>query len=112
MPARRSEVSQDAREDLALQYTWYMNQAGSSIAERYLSAFEQSVRALTLQPEMGMPRRFRDRRLSGIRSIQMHGAFRVHLLFYRIEEDVLVIFRVLHGMRDLPRRLITPPESE
>ena len=82
MTARRSEVSQDAREDLALQYTWYMNQAGSSIAERYLSAFEQSVRALTLQPEMGMPRRFRDRRLIGIRSIQMHGAFRVHLLFY------------------------------
>ncbi len=63
-------------------------------------------------PEAGTLRKFREPRLQGIRSVQVHGAFRVHLVFYRIEDDVLVIFRVLHGMRDLPRGLIEPPESD
>jgi plasmid stabilization system protein ParE len=38
--------------------------------------------------------------------------FRVHLIFYRVEGECLVVFRVMHGMRDLPRRLIEPPGSE
>lgn len=40
------------------------------------------------------------------------GAFHNHLLFYRVEEEALVLFRVLHGMRDLPRRLLGQPGAE
>jgi len=39
----------------------------------------------------------------------LHGAFKVHLIFYRVETEELDVFRVLHGMRDLPRRLTQPP---
>ena len=66
---------------------------------------------LAAQPETGVPRRFRSRKLKGIRSILMSSAFRVHLVFYRVESHRLV-FRVMHGMRDLPRRLMEPPGLE
>ena len=109
MNALRQEVSDDARQDLAVQYEWYWREAGEDIAERYLAAFRQTLDLIAQQPEMGMLRRFRSPRLRGIRSFQMLRAFRVHTLFYRIETDTLVVFRVLHGMRDLPRRLFDPP---
>ncbi len=105
MPSLYSEVSADAKEDLAKQYGWYDREADRDIAERYLQSFKNTVEMLVQQPEMGMVRRFQSSRLKGIRSFQMQGAFRVHLVFYRIEGDVLVVFRVLHGVRDLPRRL-------
>jgi len=40
------------------------------------------------------------------------GAFHKHLLFYRVEDEALVLFRVLYGMRDLPRRLLDQPGAE
>ncbi len=109
MSPRRCEVTEDARHDLALQYAWYAEKAGERIAERYLEAFRRATDALLLAPETGAPRRFRDPRLAGLRSLQLPGAFRVHLAFYRVEGDAIVVFRVLHGMRDLPRRLTEPP---
>jgi plasmid stabilization system protein ParE len=112
MPVRRSAVSEEAREDLALQYAWYARVAGAEIAERYLHAFRQTMELLVHQPAAGVLRRFRHPRFKGVRSLQLPGAFRVHLLFYRAEDDVVVALRVLHGMRDLPRRIAEPPGSE
>lgn len=112
MSLTRQEVSEDAREDLALQYEWYAREAGEAIAERYITAFRQTLDLIAQQPEIGMNRKFRSPKLQGIRSRPIHGAFRVHLVFYRIEADTLVVFRVLHGMRDLPRRLLDSPGAE
>ena len=83
-----------------------MSVAGERVASHYLEAFHMSVSVLVPQPAAGTPRKFRDPRLQGLRSVLMPGAFRVHLVFYRMEEDAVVVFRVLHGMRDLPRRLV------
>ncbi|MBX7207472.1 MAG: type II toxin-antitoxin system RelE/ParE family toxin [Verrucomicrobiaceae bacterium] len=82
------------------------------MAERYLEAFRRTHELLCREPNIGVLRRFRSPRLRGIRSFQLHGAFRVHLVFYRVDAEVLVIFRVLHGMRDLPRRLLQPPAAD
>ena len=105
----RCEVTEDARLDLALQYAWYAQRAGDTIAERYLEAFRHTTETLMRAPETGVLRRFRDPRLAGLRSRQLAGAFRVHLAFHRIADETLTVFRVLHGMRDLPRRLTEPP---
>jgi plasmid stabilization system protein ParE len=35
--------------------------------------------------------------------------FGVHLIFYRADDEVLGIERILHRARDLPRRLLEPP---
>lgn len=104
-----SVISPDARDDLALSYKWYLSEAGQAVAERYLEAFSKTVRLLSLAPDAGMIRHFRSPRLRGIRSMPLHGAFKVHLIFYRVETEELDVFRVLHGMRDLPRRLTQPP---
>ena len=112
IPVTRIEVGEDARQDLALQHAWYAREAGIDIAERYLSCFRRTVEELARKPDLGRPRRFRSKRLQHIRSCPVTAPFRVHLIFYRVEGECLVVFRVMHGMRDLPRRLIEPPGSE
>lgn len=108
MALSRIEVSNAAREDMAVQSGWYAHNAGVDIAERYLAAFDATVKLIGTQPDIGRMRRFRDRRLKGLRSFAIQGAFRVHIIFYRVEGDAMLVFRVMHGMRDLPRRLVEP----
>ena len=101
-----------AVEDLRHQSEWYSECAGEVIALRYLSAVEQTLARLTGFPESGRARRFKDPRLQGLRSVSLPGAFRVHLVFYRIQSGSLVIFRVMHGMRHLPQRLTQDPGTK
>jgi toxin ParE1/3/4 len=101
-----------AVEDLRLQSEWYSESAGEVIALRYLSAVEQTCARLTEFPESGSARKFKDPRLHGLRSISLPGAFRVHLVFYRIQSESIVIFRVMHGMRHLPQRLTQEPGTK
>jgi len=112
VPANRIEVSEDARQDLALQHAWYDRKAGPEVAERYLTAFRETVENLAQQPGSGRLRCFRSPKLQSIRSFSILSPFRCHLVFYRIEGECLVVFRVMHGMRDLPRRLTQPPNAD
>jgi len=105
----RIVISEAARQDLASQSQWYFQQAGDRLADRYMAAFDDTLAVLAAQPEIGSRRKFRDARLQGLRSAIMFGAFRVHLVFYRVVAERLFVFRVLHGMRDLPRRLLDMP---
>jgi plasmid stabilization system protein ParE len=106
------EVSADARQDLVLQYQWYAERADNVVAERYLQSFRNTLDLLSEQPTIGRLRKFRHAKLKGIRSSPMLSAFKMHLIFYRLESGRLVIFRVMHGMRDLPRRLMDSPVAE
>jgi plasmid stabilization system protein ParE len=54
-------------------------------------------------------RKFRSRELTGIRSFPVGGRFPIHLIFYRASSNQLSIERVMHGGRDLPRRLLEAP---
>ncbi|PYJ71420.1 MAG: hypothetical protein DME76_02100 [Verrucomicrobia bacterium] len=47
--------------------------------------------------------------LRGVRSFQLESPFQKFLLFYRVTETTLQVWRVMHGARDLPRRLIESP---
>lgn len=98
-------ISAEAARDVSQQSQRYWQRAGEDIAEAYLLAFRDVVRLLESQPAIGPRRRFRHPLLHNLRAVLMPGPFRVHLVFYRIEADTVEIFRVLHGMRDLPRRL-------
>lgn len=93
---------------MTLQYQWYLMRAGFDIAERYLQAVDEAVHALAAQPGLGMPRHFQSQELQDIRSAPACGAFDKHLIFYRATET-LSIERVMHGVRDLPRRLLDEP---
>lgn len=107
----RPSTSGRAEADLTHQYRWYLDNAGAEVAERFLAAFDVTVARLAARPELGRRRKFRAPELEGIRSFPVSGRFGVHLVFYRIAGDVLSVERVMHGARDLPRRLLEPPEE-
>ena len=106
----RADIGGRAEADLTNQYRWYLDNAGTEVAERFLEAFHDTVARLTKHPQLGRPRRFRAPELGGIRSLPVGGSFGVHLVFYRAASHDLSIVRVMHGARDLPRRLLEPPE--
>ncbi len=51
-------------------------------------------------------------KLAGIRFFLVRKPFDKHLIFYRVCGDTLDIVRIVHGMRDLPRRLLDPPGAD
>jgi toxin ParE1/3/4 len=103
-------ISQRAEQDLILQYQWYAEHAGVDVAERYLAAVDQALRLVAAQPSLGIRRRFEQKELLEIRSLPVSNAFAKHLIFYRAKE-VLSLERVIHGARDLPRRLLEDPQT-
>lgn len=99
-------------EDFDLQYRWYLAEAGEEVAERYYRAVLDTLRELTRQPGLGRKRRFQHPDLRNLRSFRIEPPFNVHLIFYRAGDDVLFVERLMHGARDLPRRLVEPPELD
>ncbi|MEI6534229.1 MAG: type II toxin-antitoxin system RelE/ParE family toxin [Verrucomicrobiaceae bacterium] len=97
-----------AEQDMALQYGWYLENADLEVAERYLSAIDQTIQRLASYPDLGMRRHFQSPELEGVRSFQAARPFNKHLIFYQAGNQ-LNIERVMHGARDFPRRLLEEP---
>ena len=102
----RISISGRAETDLTRQYRWYLENAGLDVAERFLAAFDATAAKLATHPGLGGLRNFRAFELAGIRSFPVVGPFGAHLVFYRTGEATLDIERIMHGARDLPRRLL------
>jgi plasmid stabilization system protein ParE len=101
-------VARRAEQDMALQYRWYLDNADLDVAERYLNAVDETIQTLARQPDLGIRRHFAAPELAAIRSIQVGKPFGQHIVFYQPGE-ILGIERVMHGARDLPRRLLEEP---
>jgi len=97
------------KKDFDRQFRWYLSKAGETAAEGYLAAVEGTVEELARHPEMGRLRRFRHPKLQGLRSFRVARPFHRHILFYRYGEEALIVKRVMHGVRNLARRLAEPP---
>jgi plasmid stabilization system protein ParE len=91
--------------DFDQQYRWYLEPAGEELAERFLMAVEDTLQSLLTQPDLGRRRNFRHPALAGIRSFQVKSPFQNILVFYRHTSTELSAERLMHGARDLPRRL-------
>lgn len=104
-------ISRRAEIDLSHQYRWFLDNAGMDVAERYLAAFDASIAQLGSHPALGKACRFRAPELVGMRWWSVAAPFSAHLVFFRIMGDELSVERVMHGARDLPRRLAEPPEE-
>ncbi|HMO65443.1 MAG TPA: type II toxin-antitoxin system RelE/ParE family toxin [Verrucomicrobiota bacterium] len=103
------ERSSDFKADFALQAAWYAERGGADLVWRYEEAVEATLAKLARLGPLGRVRRFRAPELRGIRSTLVEPPFEVHVVFHRVEGRILSVERVLHGMRDLPRRLRQPP---
>jgi toxin ParE1/3/4 len=108
-------VIQTARyftEDFESLFAWYVEKANAEVAWRFQSALDESLNRLAIHPELGRLRHFRHPDLAGIRSFRVDRPFGNLLIFYRASDDTLQVIRLMHGARDLSRRLREPPVSE
>ena len=105
------ERSDAFREDFALQALWYVRQAGAEIARRYQRAVDATLQLLSREPHLGRIRRFRHPKLQGLRSFVVQCPFNALVIFYRVNGEVLQVWRLMHGARNLPRRLLETPGS-
>jgi toxin ParE1/3/4 len=95
--------------DMLKQLDWYRDNAGADVASRYVDAVQITVEKLAAQPDLGRLRFGNFAELKGIRSVRVQPPYHRHLLFYRFDRKTLFAERVIHGARDLPRRLIQSP---
>jgi toxin ParE1/3/4 len=105
------EKSQLFESDVTSQFGRYVNEAGEQVAWRFLAAVELTLAKLGKQPDMGSLRRFRNPLLHGLRSFRVEPPFDKLLIFYRSTELALQAWRLMHGARDLPRRLVEPQDK-
>ena len=99
-------------EDFDLYAEWYAAHAGDDVAYRWLVAVETLLLMLATQPEVGRVRQFRHRELAGLRSFRVNPPFDKYVVFYRFNENTLYAERIVHGARDLPRRLLQRPGTD
>lgn len=104
--------SESYLQDFANQARWYVRHAGEDVARRFEAAADHTVVALSRDPELGRVRRFKEPRLRGLRPFRVEPPFNKLLIFYRWEGDVLEVWPLMHGARDLGRRLLQLPASE
>jgi plasmid stabilization system protein ParE len=88
-----------------------VREGGLEVGQRYLETLETTLNLLRSNPALGRERRFRNPKLKGIRSFRVNPPFNQHVIFYRFYASALFAERVVHGARDLPRRLLQSPEA-
>ncbi|HYV28965.1 MAG TPA: type II toxin-antitoxin system RelE/ParE family toxin [Candidatus Eisenbacteria bacterium] len=97
--------------DVQREFAWYWDEAGENVAWRFEAAVERTLLAIARQPGLGRERRFRHPTLRSLRSFGVEPPFKKLLIFYRIENDCVEVWRLMHGARDLPGRLLEAPGS-
>jgi plasmid stabilization system protein ParE len=105
------QKSGDFISDVEQQFEWYAVQASWEIADRYLDAVEATGKLLDQHPQLGPVAGFSHPRLRDWRFIVVFRPFQKHILFYETNGNNVLLRRAMHGHRDLPRRLIEPPEA-
>ncbi len=105
------QKTDDFLEDFALRALWYVREAGADVARRFQESVDVTLQQLCLHPELGRARHFQHPKLQSLRSHVIERPFHRTVIFYRVRTDALQAVRLIHGARDLPRRLVEPPGS-
>jgi plasmid stabilization system protein ParE len=92
--------------DVAKQFGWYFDESGEELAWRFFKAVDETLFKLARQPDLGRVRRFRHPMLRGLWSFRVESPFNRLLIFYRVTSGTLEAWRLMHGARDLSRRLV------
>jgi toxin ParE1/3/4 len=78
----------------------YIAKDNPEAATRVVEAAYETFGSLATTPGLGTPRRFRNRRIQGVRSWRVDG-FDNYLIFYRSVPGGVQILHVYHGARDI-----------
>ena len=99
--SRAIRRAKQVQQDIIDIYT-YIGQRNSDAAERVVDAIEGSIASLKEFPGIGSVWSANDPRLSGMRVVPV-SPYRNYLIFFRPIEDLVEIYRVVHGARNLDR---------
>lgn len=105
-------TASEFHQDVTRQIRWYVQHADAQIAGNYADAVDATLEFPGRFPEVGPHCRFEHSELRELRQYRVEGSFDRHQVFYRVTASELIAVRTLHGMRDLPRRLLDPPGAE
>lgn len=97
---RRARVDQDVRE--TLQY--YLEQNSPNAAEAFIAALEQAITHIQHHPATGSPSYAHALDIPGLRFWPFKRF--PYQVFYVERPDRIVVWRILHGQRDIPAWLI------
>jgi toxin ParE1/3/4 len=90
--------------DILEQAYWYVEQSGRPLALRSEMAVTSAVSYVVSHPSAGAPCTFRSPELRGVRRTAI-PRFPKHLVFYRYDDEEVLVLRIVHGARDLERLL-------
>jgi len=107
--SRAIQKARDFTADFENLFAWYVDKAGVELAWRFQMALDKSLAQLSIRPDLGRPRHFRHPKLRGLRSFPVESPFENLLIFYRANDEALDAIRLMHGARNLPRRLRETP---
>jgi toxin ParE1/3/4 len=97
-------ITPQADQDIDEQFA-FISVGSENKARKFYEAVFQTMEDLAQMPYKGAVCRFAEAELHGLRRWHVKG-FMKHLIFYRMEEDTLVIVRILHAARDLENVLL------
>jgi len=101
-----------ARQDVENAVSYYLNEEAEQAALGFIDALAQAYAHIGRHPGTGSPRYAHELDLPGLRSWPLKRY--PHLVFYVERTDHIDVWRVLHGLRDIPawlREDVTPPSS-
>jgi plasmid stabilization system protein ParE len=107
--SRAIQKARDFIVDFENLFGWYVERAGEQVAWGFQAALDTSLVKLSVRPDLGRPRHFRHRDLSGLRSFPLELPFENFLIFYRVTDEAVQAVRLMHGARNPPRRLRESP---
>lgn len=99
----RVRIAPAAGRDLDEQ-TAFIASGNVAAGARFYANVNRACGYLGRWPEMGARIRGAAQKLRGIRVVPVPG-FRRYLIVYRIEDDAIIVVRILHSARDIPPML-------
>jgi plasmid stabilization system protein ParE len=106
---RRADQSNADFETL---FRWLREQGGTDLAIRFLFSVDNTLEKLAEHPHLGPRLKSRHPRLGDMHSFLVTRPFNHYLVFYRFDEIHLQALRLMHGARDLPKRLLEDSRDE
>ena len=92
-----------AEGDLERAFRYYLDTAGSKVAERFATEFEQILRLISRFPALGSPRYAFEHGLDEIRYWPLKKF--PYMIFYQELDSHIDVWRVLHGHMDIAEQL-------
>jgi len=87
-------------QDLKRILTYFLDQNEPGVGSRFADAFDETLKSIADNPELGIPWDSEEKRLENVR-VKLVQGFEKYLVFYRVLRDGVHILRIFHGHQDI-----------